>query len=264
MSDFRDRVVLITGAASGIGQELAAQFSAEGAKVLAIDRDVAGLERLKQRLVSRPVAVAVADVTDLAALRQAVSELEQQLGPTDILIAGAGIGKATPAATFSAQEINSILQVNLLGVVNSIDTVVAGMRDRKRGQLVVLSSLASYRGLPMLAAYSASKAACNALFDSLRIELAPFGIATSTICPGWIATPMTAHLNLPARDVMSVEYACKIILNAVRRRTPYLAFPAHMVRGVWLLRYLPRSVSDWLVRRRLKQMESLRDSKSSV
>ena len=111
------------------------------------------------------------DVTDLAATRAAVKDLEGRLGPTDLLIASAGIGRKTAADTFSAEEVNAHIQVNLIGVVNAVDAVLAGMRERRRGHLVVLSSLASYRGMPFMAGYCASKAGVNALFDSLRLEL---------------------------------------------------------------------------------------------
>jgi NAD(P)-dependent dehydrogenase (short-subunit alcohol dehydrogenase family) len=257
MDPFRDRVVLITGAASGIGRALAHQLAAAGARIAALDRQGDGLDALARELAGKPIARAVADVTDLAAVRDAVKHLEEQLGPVDTLIASAGIGRQTAAAAFDAAEVNVQIQVNLIGVVNSVDAVLAGMRQRRCGHLVVLSSLASYRGLPYLAGYCASKAGVNALFDSLRIELAPYNIGVTTICPGWIRTPLTAHLNLSRREVMEVEYAAKIILDAIRRRRPFIAFPAHQVWQVRLLRHLPGPISDWLTRRHLRRAEQL-------
>lgn len=253
MTAFRDRVVLITGAASGIGRQLAHLLAAEGARIAALDLRQAGLDTLTAELEGKPLACAVADVTDLAAVREAVANLESKVGPLDVLIACAGLGHGTPAESFQAEAINAILQVNLLGVVNSIDAVVAGMRERRRGHLVVLSSLASYRGLPLMSAYCASKAGVNSLLDALRIELRPFGIACTTICPGWIRTPMTAELRIPDREVMSVEKAASIILEAIRRRRPFLAFPPRLAWQVRLLRYLPRPISDWMVHRRLEE-----------
>jgi NAD(P)-dependent dehydrogenase (short-subunit alcohol dehydrogenase family) len=246
MSTFHDRVALITGAGSGIGRQLARMLAAEGARVAALDLQPAGLEALAAELPGKPLATEVADVTDLQATRAAVARLAGQLGPVDLLIACAGIGCGTPAEEFDAELVNSILRVNLLGVVNAVDAVLPGMRERRRGHLAVLSSLASYRGLPMMAAYSASKAGVNALFDSLRVELKAFGIATTTVCPGWIATPMTADLGLPDRAKMSVEDAGAVILDAIRRRRPFVAFPRRLVWRVRMLRYFPRPVADWL------------------
>jgi NAD(P)-dependent dehydrogenase (short-subunit alcohol dehydrogenase family) len=257
MTDYRGRVILITGAASGIGQELARLFSAEGALIAAIDRDEAGLERLRSGLPA--IHTAVADVTDVVALREAVSHLESIAGPIDTAIASAGIGRGTPAMAWKAEEVNAVLQVNLLGVVNTIDAVLAGMRQRKSGHLVVLSSLASYRGLPHMAAYSASKAGCNALCDSLRVELADEGVAVSCICPGWIHTPMTASLGIPAGMMMAVEPASARILAAIRQRRRFTAFPSSTAWLVWLLRSLPRPMGDWLAGRMLRRVRKLQE-----
>jgi NAD(P)-dependent dehydrogenase (short-subunit alcohol dehydrogenase family) len=250
MDDFRDRVVLITGAGSGIGRQLAVMLAAEGARVAALDRSAEGLAALGAEVGKAVFAARAADVTDLAATRAAV-------GPTDVLIASAGVGRKTSAAEFSAEEINDHIRINLIGVVNSIDAVLAGMRQRRRGQLVVLSSLASYRGLPFLAGYCASKAGVNALFDSLRLELGAFGIGVTTVCPGWIRTPMTAPLRLREGEVMAVERAARTILGAVRRRQPFLAFPPGMAWQLRLLRYLPRPVSDWMTRRHMHRAQTL-------
>jgi short-subunit dehydrogenase len=254
MTDFRDRVALITGAASGIGRQLALQLAARGARVAALDRHADGLQKLAAELGARPFARAVADVTDLAAARAAARELEGQLGATDLLIAAAGIGRKTPGADFSAEEINAHIQVNLMGVVNSIDAVLAGMRQRRSGHLVVLSSLASYRGLPLMAGYCASKAGVNALLDALRIELPPLGIHVTTVCPGWVRTPLTAPLKLPAWEMMEADQAAAIILDAIRRRQPFIAFPARKVWLLRLLRHLPRPLSDWLTRQLLARL----------
>src|SRR5262245_32283204 len=218
MPPFSDRVALITGAASGIGRQLALQLAAEGARVAALDLQADGLEKLAGELAGKPFARAVADVTDLAAVRRAVADLEGQLGPTDLLIASAGIGRETPALTFRAEDLNAQIQVNLLGVVNSIDAVLPGMRARGRGHLVALSSLASYRGLPKMAGYCASKAGLNALLDALRVELRPLGIAVTTLCPGWVRTPLTATIRLPEGYMMEVDEAARRMLKAIRRR----------------------------------------------
>ncbi len=248
---FQDRVVLITGAASGIGRQLALTLAAEGAHIAALDRQGPGLEALAADLKGKPVATAVADVTDPAAVRDATARLEAQLGPTDLLIASAGIGIETSATDFRAEDMAAVINVNLLGVVNGIAAVLPGMRERRRGHLTALSSLASYRGLPRMAGYCASKAGVNAVLDALRVELRPFNIATTTICPGWIRTPMTAPLDLPVSDMMDVAEAARRIVAALRARRAFVAFPAHNVRQVRLLRYLPRAIADWMAYRYL-------------
>lgn len=252
MGEFQGRVAVITGAGSGIGGQLARMLAAEGARIAALDWHQASLDALVTALPNHPIATAVADVRDLRATRDAVKRLEAQLGPADLLIASAGIGRGTPADAFDAEAVNEVLQINLLGVVNSIDAVLAGMRERRRGHLVVLSSVASYRGLPLMSAYCASKAGVNALLDSLRVELKPFNIATTTVCPAWIRTPMTANLGLPDRITLPVEAAAATILEAIRKKRPFIAFPPKMAFRVRLLKYLPRPVSDWLAGREME------------
>jgi NAD(P)-dependent dehydrogenase (short-subunit alcohol dehydrogenase family) len=254
MNDFENRVVLITGAGSGIGRELVLQLAEQGAVVAALDLRNDALDSLAVELAGngRRCATVVADVTDAAAVRTAVAELEKKLGPTDILIASAGIGRATPATDFKAEEFAAHVHVNLIGVANSIAAVLPGMRERRGGQLVVLSSLASYRGLPLMSAYCASKAGVNALFDALRVELRPFNITCTTICPAWIRTPMTAAVAGRVH-MMEVKDAVRHMVAAIRARRRFLAFPAPLVWQARLTRYLPLRVGDWLVRRASQQ-----------
>jgi NAD(P)-dependent dehydrogenase (short-subunit alcohol dehydrogenase family) len=251
MDSFADRVVLITGAASGIGRRLAEVLGAEGARVAALDLQADGLAALEADLKARGgrCAVAVADVTDADAVRDAVAQLEGQVGPIDLLIASAGIGRETSAIDFPIDLVARTIQINLIGVANSIAAVLPGMRERRRGHLAVLSSLASYRGLPRMAAYCASKAGVNALMDALRVELRPLGIACTTICPGWIRTPMTEGVGLPNVPMLTVDDAVRRIVAALRSRRAFVAFPAGDAWQARLLRYLPRPVADWLTYR---------------
>jgi short-subunit dehydrogenase len=187
-------------------------------------------------------------VTDAAAVQAAVAQLEGQLGPTDMLIASAGIGRETTATDFRPADMAEVINVNLLGVVNSIAAVLPGMRERRRGHLAALSSLASYRGLPRMAGYCASKAGVNAVLDALRVELRSYNVAVTTICPGWVRTPMTAPLDVPVA-MMEAGEAARRIVAALRARRPFVAFPPRNVWQLRLLRYLPRPVSDWMAHR---------------
>jgi NAD(P)-dependent dehydrogenase (short-subunit alcohol dehydrogenase family) len=254
MTSFADRTVLITGAASGIGRQLALTFAAEGARIGALDCNAAGLAELTAHL-GKGVAGAGADVTDLAGMQRAVADLEERLGPTDVLIACAGIAREMPAETYRAEDFAAQVNVNLIGVSNSVDAVLPGMRQRRRGHLVVLSSLASYHGLPRMAGYCASKAGVNALFDALRVELRPYDIAVTTLCPGFIRTPMTAPHARPGLDMMELEDAVRQMVRAIRARRPFLAFPSSAAWQMRLLRYLPLSWGDWLVARMLRRLK---------
>src|SRR5262245_2242766 len=169
MSVFANEVIVITGAGSGLGREMAKQLAAAGASVGAIDRNGDALRSLEKELDGKPVAVAVADVTDADVLTAAVRELEAKLGPAERLIANAGIGCATPVHDFAIRDFAAIVNVNLLGVANTVAAMLPGMIERRRGHLVAISSLASFRGLPLMSAYCASKAGVSSFFDSLAI-----------------------------------------------------------------------------------------------
>jgi short-subunit dehydrogenase len=254
MQHFANRVVMITGAGSGIGRQLARTLSAQGAAIAAIDVNADSLDTLSKELNGRPFASAVADVTDLAGIRAAGAELESRLGPTDILIASAGIGRETSALNYRAEDITAQINVNLIGVSNSIDAVLGGMLQRRRGHLVVLSSLASYRGLPKMAGYCASKAGVSALMDSLRVELEPLGLIVTTLCPGWIRTPLTSNIETPQPYMMEVDHAVAQMVKAIRKGRAHLAYPRPAAFQVRLMSWLPCRVSDWLVRKRLEKL----------
>ncbi len=257
MESFRNRVALITGAASGIGRQLALSLAAEDAHIAALDRQSDGLERLASDLKGKTIAYALADVTDLDAMRAAVARLEQQIGPTDLLVASAGIGIETPAENFRAEDFTAQIQVNLIGIINTLDAVLPGMCQRQSGQIAALSSMASYRGLPHMGGYCASKAGLNSLLDALRVELRPKGISVTTICPAWIRTPLTTPLGLPDKELMAVEDAVRLILDALRARKPFLAFPTKHAWQGRLLRHTPRAISDWLVRQWARRMKKV-------
>jgi short-subunit dehydrogenase len=256
MNTFANRVVLITGAGSGIGRQFARSLSAEGARIAALDRDGHALAGLDEELKGKPIATAVADVSDAAAVAAAVRDLETRLGPTDLLIAGAGLGRETSALDFRANDFADLIRVNLIGVSNSIAAVLPGMRERQCGHLAALSSLASYRGLPRMAAYCASKAGVNALLDALRVELKPLNIAVTTLCPCWVRTPMTEAVGLPdSVKMLEVEDAVRRMLEALRKRRAFFAFPARDVWRLRLLTWLPRRIGDWLAAAHMRRTE---------
>jgi len=248
---FADRVVLITGAAKGIGRGFTRALLQHGAKVAALDRDAAALGELARELAGGPLATAVADVTDLGGLRTAVEGVEAALGPTDVLIANAGIMRQTLATDFRPEVFAAEVQVNLIGVANTMAVVLPGMIARRRGHLVALCSIASYRGLPPVAGYCASKAGVRALCDAFRVELRPLGIRVTTLCPGGIDTRIAVRLT--------VEDAVGRMLAAIARGKKLYTFPAREAWLVRLLRHLPLGLSDWMVGRSFGEWQRSRE-----
>ena len=239
-------MTFITGASSGLGRSLARRIAADGGPVVVVARRKALLDSLVAEIEQAGgQAMAIAcDVTDRAALRDAVRTAEARWGATSRLVANAGGAQPTGPEDFSAAQLEAVVDLNLIGVANSIEAVLPGMLERRSGHLVAVSSLAASRGLPGSAAYSAAKAGLNNMMESLRIDLRPHGIEVTIIAPGFVRTkPGNAKKrNRPLR--MELEPATLLMHRAINARKPYYAFPKSLVALVSLARVLPAAVYD--------------------
>jgi NAD(P)-dependent dehydrogenase (short-subunit alcohol dehydrogenase family) len=256
---------LITGAGSGIGQELARQLACAGWRIAALDADPDGLQTLTDELRRRDsiCSVGVVDVTDAVATQLQVDRWESELGPIDLAVTCAGISDATPACAMDAVEIEKIIRINLIGASNTLAAVVPWMLRRQRGHVAAVSSLAAMRGLPRMMAYCASKAGLNALLESFRLDVAGRGIDVTIVCPGWTKTPQTEGRYRP-KDLMTVEATAAEIIWAIHKRKRLHAFPRHLVWQMSCMRLLPRSWQDWLLCRRIDELQAAPEPKSSA
>ena len=240
---------VVTGASSGIGRALAVALARQGWRVGAVARREDALAELaaEVRAAGGTIETAVADVGDRAGLVGAIQGLERALGPTDLLIANAGMGGHTGAAVMNVEQVERIIQVNFLGVVYAIEAVLPGMIERRSGHVVGISSVAAAKGLPGAAAYCASKAAVNVYLEGLRIELRKRGVAVTAVCPGFVRTPLVAN-NPSMPFLMEPAAAAARILRALPRKPKVFAFPRRMK---WLMR-LARWAPDRFIARRVK------------
>ncbi|MET0902640.1 MAG: SDR family NAD(P)-dependent oxidoreductase [Acidimicrobiales bacterium] len=178
---------VITGASRGIGAAVARAAASEGATVGLIARDEADLDAVLASCGGNG-AIAVADVADPSGLAGALTQLEAELGPPGILVANAGIGQYGAFADITADEIERIVRVNVLGTAHAIRLVIPGMIERRAGHIVTLGSIAGRLGSPFEAIYSATKFAGVGLTEALVVELEPYGIGVSMVQPGPVAT----------------------------------------------------------------------------
>lgn len=248
------RVVLITGAASGIGRQLIIQLARRGWKTVGLDENLDGLEKLQEKLGAETFSCRATDVTDSASLEIEVAKLVNELGHVDLLIAAAGIATPTPALAMEPETIARIINVNLLGISNIIAAVLPGMLARRSGHIVAISSLASYRGLPEMMGYCASKAGLNALMESLWLDVKAHGLSVTTVCPGHTRTLQTEGVY-EDRFLMSVEQTAAEILKAIDRRKRFHAFPWQEAMQLRLMRLLPGWLQDWLLVRRMNEVK---------
>ena len=246
-------VAVVTGASSGIGAELARQLGNAGLHVGLTARRPEELEAVADsiRRAGGTACVALADSADPSATHAAFRSIVEQLGPVDLLIANAGVGLGTSAREFSAETFERMVRVNLLGVASAIEAVLPSMIDRQRGQIVGISSLAAYRGVPGSAGYSSTKAGLSALLEGLRPELRRLGIAVTTVHPGYVRTPMTAGSSGLKPLMMDVETAARIILKGIAARRSRVDFPWRMSTLLGLVRLLPDGFYDRIAGRLL-------------
>ncbi|MEZ5666225.1 MAG: SDR family NAD(P)-dependent oxidoreductase [Alphaproteobacteria bacterium] len=242
--------ILITGASSGIGAALARRYAAPGVRLALGGRDRTKLADVAAacRTLGAAVAVDAVDVTDRAAMRAWV-EASDALAPLDLVIANAGISAGTGDGSESEDQARRVMAVNLDGVLNTIHPAIDRMRARRCGQVALMASVAAFRGFPGAPAYSASKAAVKAYGEALRSDLAPAGIRLSVICPGFVATPMTAINRFRMPFLMSADRAAGIVARGLARDRARIAFPWPTHFAGWLVATLPCAWADRLLRR---------------
>lgn len=254
--DWKDKVILITGASSGIGRAMAVELGRRGARVGLTARRADELLKVAdevERAGGKALAHA-ADVRNTVEMNGVAERVQDRFGRIDVLIANAGMSSTTGATNIQAGEVANVITINVIGVVNSVAAVLPGMLARKKGHLVAISSLASFRGLPKSGAYSASKAAVSTFFESLRVDLRKSGIDVTVIHPGFIRTPMTANRKRKLPFLLEPEDAARRMLRAIERRARTYAFPWQLASLVRLLKHTPNALYD-----RLASNTSFRD-----
>ena len=237
--------VFITGASSGIGAALARHYAAAGANVGLFARREPELAAIAATLPADRVAYWAGDVRDAPALAAAATGFIDRFGAPDAVFANAGVSRGT--LTEHAADLpafRAVFDTNVLGLVHTFQPFVAPMCAARRGALVGVASVAGFRGLPGSGAYSASKAAAIAYLESLRVELRASGVAVVTICPGYIATPMTAKNPYRMPFLLDADRAAGLIARAVAARRRFYVLPWPMAVVGRLLRWLPRPLYD--------------------
>jgi short-subunit dehydrogenase len=237
--------VIITGASSGIGWALAECIAARGAAVGLVARREEKLAKLAAAIESAGgrAVFSAADVTDKQHTEESFRRLEKAIGPCDVLIANAGIHRYTTGQVFDTDAAKAVFATNVDGVINSIGAVLPGMVDRRSGQLVAMASIAAMLGLPEVGAYSASKAAIVTLMESLRVDLHRHKVKVTTICPGFVDTPLIArHGRSILKFMLTPEEAARRIARAIERGHPEYWFPWQTWLLARVVRVLPFSV----------------------
>jgi short-subunit dehydrogenase len=247
---FANQVAIITGASSGIGHALARTLSAEGCKVGLVARRAEPLAELAAGIqqAGGTAAFATADIAEREPTVAALRDVAGRLGPVDLLIANAGVGAPTVLEPVNVADVEKMFRVNVLGVVYTLEAILPQMLERRRGHIAAISSMASYKGLPGEWGYSASKAALNNVLEGLRIQLRDHNIAVTTICPGFVKTPMTEPNRFKMPWLLEADEAARRIVRALKQRRKVYNFPWQMSVFMKLARWAP----DWVVARMMR------------
>ena len=179
------KVVLITGGSSGIGKSVG-EFLANK------NYTVYGTSRFPEKYLNSEFPMIKLDVTNTQSISECVSELISKTGQIDVLINNAGVGITGPLEEIPMEEMKGNFETNLFGSINMINAVLPHMRTQKSGQILNITSIAGYMGLPFRGVYSASKGALELITESYRMELKAFNISMSNIAPGDFATNIAA------------------------------------------------------------------------
>ena len=236
ITDWNGKTVWLVGASSGIGQATAHALHAQGARVFVSARDASALAAFS---AAHPGAQALPlDVTDRLAVRAAAQTVLAS-GPLDLVLYCAGYYRELRATAFDLAEMLQHNEVNYLGALNLLDALLPSLLARRSGHISLISSVAGYGGLPNSLGYGPTKAALINLAETLYLDLKDSGIGVSLICPGFVATPLTAQNRFSMPALITPERAAAEILAGWRQGSFEIHFPKRFTRWMKALRLLP-------------------------
>jgi short-subunit dehydrogenase len=233
------KAVFITGGTTGIGMELAKLYAERGWKVGVCGRDKQKFEDSFQ-MGRENVTYYSVDVANRQDLKASIADFSKTIG-LDLLIANAGIGYKFKTKVPDFEWSYRMVHVNLLGVMYAFEAALDVMIPRSKGHIVAISSVAGYNGLPGVSAYSATKAAVQKYCESLHLDLRQFNIDVTSICPGFVETPLTSTNQHPMPFLVKAPDAARKIAHAIDKKKMTYAFPFFFSTIVRLLSMLPRT-----------------------
>jgi len=245
------QLVLVTGAANGIGKSIVTQLAKLNFNIAAWDVDLAGLNKLKSELLNEnssiKVSVYVVDVNNLKRVREAAAEVESEMGPIYCLVNNAGVIHKTPCLikNGSTEDWMKIVNVNVVGTLNVTTTIFPLLATRKKGHVVNMSSTMGVRGLENQAVYSASKHFIEGLSSSLRKEGLFDGVKVTVVRPSGVETAMTGGLDTTSDSVdkQSIEVWNELLESKMKNNLPIMMKSDDLGRAVAYAVNLPHEVA---------------------
>lgn len=240
MKSLKNKVLLVTGASSGIGQQIALNAAAEGAHLVLVARRRTELVRLAKILTEHygtKILVITADLTDPVQIERTVAKATDSYGHIDVLVNAAGFGEFKPAIEFSYQEIEAMFQVNTHAMMYLSQLVSVEMIKRQRGHIFFIASIAGKLATPSSGVYSATKSAIISYANALRLELKRDHVHVTTVNPGPVATPffhrtpsLTNYYHRIQKFTLRPEQVAQSVLDAI-------GTPKREITQPWLLKW---------------------------
>jgi NAD(P)-dependent dehydrogenase (short-subunit alcohol dehydrogenase family) len=261
MLDFRGKVILITGASSGIGRAAAVRLGGLGARLGLAARNREALDTVSAATITAggEALVVPTDVTEVEQCRQAVEATVERFGRLDILLNSAGLSLRGYFEGSSLEALERVVRVNFLGTLYATHYALPHVK-RARGSLVAMSSLTGLRGVPSYAVYGASKFAVRGLYESLRLELKRDGVHVGVVYPGFVDTPLRENVlrpdgrtwpepPAPPFRIWPVEKCVDRILRLIVKRRAQALLPAFTGPLLTLDDMMRRHLGDWILAR---------------
>lgn len=258
--NYSGKNILITGASSGIGLQLAKDLSKENCSLFLIARREELLIQLKEELKTKPAEIFLFknDVSDKEDVSKVFADVKKA-GRIDIAILNAGTNSKLKPEEFSSEDAENIYGVNLFGIIYWAEHLIGEMKANNDGIIAGVTSLADARGFSKNAFYSSSKAAATILLEGMRVDLLKYNIKVITVKPGFVWTPMTRPNNFYMPLLMDVKKASKIILDGIKKEKRVIRFPLPIAVGSMSLKLLPNFIYDRLSVRMRNTGEKLKD-----
>ena len=249
-----NKIIWITGASSGIGKALAIKFANEGWQVAASARRENLLKELNEKysnIHSFPL-----DVTDSEKCKTISVEILNKLKNIEICVFCSGIHDPQSEKKFSLEKIRQIMETNFFGTINSINCIIDYYKEKKSGQISIVSSVAGYRGLPAAGAYCASKSALSSFAESLYFDMKRFNVRVSVVHPGFIKTPMTDQNDFSMPMIKSPEFAANEIFKGVTQSNAFeIHFPKQFTFIMKILKIMPNWLYFLILKKTIKMMK---------
>ena len=249
-----DKVIWITGASSGIGKALAIKFAKKGWKVAISARRENLLNEIAKTY--NDIFPYPLDVTDSNKCELVFNSIKEKFKNVDISVFSTGIHDPKSEKSLDLNKVRQIMEVNFFGTINSVNAVYKYYKERKSGQISIVSSVAGYRGLPAGGAYCASKSALTSFTESLNFDMKRKNVRVSLISPGFIKTPMTDQNDFPMPMIKTPEFAAEEIYNGLVKKNAFeFHFPKSFTFIMKILQILPNWAYFKLVEKGMKRIK---------